>query len=102
MASPPLCWPRIAAGLARWSSSKKHMGSINLTGVDALIATCALDDKHSMQLALAADPQLKPELISQGGTLLAQFSGVGNRQGVRNVLDLGVNAGAIYHEGDVY
>ena len=57
---------------------KNHMGSINLTGVDALIAVCALDDRHSMQLALAADPQLKPELISQGGTLLAQFSGVGN------------------------
>jgi ankyrin repeat protein len=81
---------------------KKHLGSINLTGVDALIAACALDDKHSMQSALAADPQLKLELISQGGTLLAQFSGVGNLQGVRNLLDLGVNAGAIYHEGDVY
>ena len=36
---------------------KNHMGSINLTGVDALIAVCALDDRHSMQLALAADPQ---------------------------------------------
>ena len=51
---------------------------------------------------MAADPQLKAELISQGGTLLAQFSGVGNLQGVRNLLDLGLNAGAIYHEGDVY
>jgi ankyrin repeat protein len=81
---------------------KKHMGSINLTGVDALIAACALDDKHTIQSALTANPQLTPELISRGGTLLAQFSGVGNLQGVRNLLDLGVNVGAIYHEGDGY
>jgi ankyrin repeat protein len=81
---------------------KRHRGSLNLTGVDALIAACALDDKHARDSALTADPQLKPALISHGGTLLAQFSGVGNLKGVRNLLDLGVNVGAIYHEGDVY
>jgi ankyrin repeat protein len=41
-------------------------------------------------------------LIEQGGTLLAEFSGVGNLAGVRNLFDLGVSATALYREGDGY
>ena len=68
---------------------------INLTGVDALIAACARNRQ------IAADPQRRSELIAQGGTLLAQFAGVGNLAGVRNLLDLGVSVTALY-EGDGY
>jgi hypothetical protein len=41
-------------------------------------------------------------LIEQGGTLLAEFSGVGNLAGVRNLLDLGVSVTGLYREGDGY
>ena len=70
------------------------------TGADALIAACARDDQDTVQALTAAEPQLKSEVIGQGGTLLAEFSGVGNLAGVRNLLDLGVSATALYREGD--
>jgi ankyrin repeat protein len=73
-----------------------------LTGLDALLAACALDRKETIRSLIAAEPQLKPVLIAQGGTPLAEFSGAGNFAGVRNLLDLGVNAAAVYHEGDGY
>lgn len=41
-------------------------------------------------------------MIDEGGTLLAEFSGVGNLEGVRNLLDLGVSVTALYREGDGY
>jgi ankyrin repeat protein len=75
---------------------------INLSGVDALIAACARDRKETTRSILASEPQLKSELIDKGGTLLAEFSGVGNLAGVRNLLDLGVSVTALYREGDAY
>jgi hypothetical protein len=41
-------------------------------------------------------------LIDEGGTLLAEFSGVGNLAGVCNLLDLGISVTALYREGDGY
>jgi ankyrin repeat protein len=76
--------------------------AINLTGVDALIAACARDRWETMRSLITADPRLKAELIEQGGTLLAEFSGVGNLPGVRHLLDLGVSATGLYREGDGY
>jgi ankyrin repeat protein len=75
---------------------------INLNGADALIAGCARNRKETIRSCLAAEPQLKSELIDQGGTLLAEFSGVGNLAGVRNLLDVGVSVTALYREGDGY
>ena len=75
---------------------------INLTGVDALIAACARDRKDTIQTLLAAAPQLQAQLNEQGGTLLAEFAGVGNLAGVRNLLDLGVSPAALYRAGDGY
>ena len=75
---------------------------INLTGVDALIAACARDRTGKIRSLIATQPQLKSELINQGGTLLAEFSGVGNVAGVRNLFDLGVSVAALYREGDGY
>jgi hypothetical protein len=40
--------------------------------------------------------------LEAGGTLLAEFAGVGNTNGVRNLLDLGVNITSLYKEGDGY
>jgi hypothetical protein len=41
-------------------------------------------------------------LIAHGGALLAQFSGVGNLDGVRNLLDFGVSPTVLYRESDGY
>ncbi len=76
--------------------------AITLTGADVLIAACARDHKESIRSLTAAEPQLKSEVIARGGTLLAEFSGVGNLAGVRNLLDLGVSATALYRQGDGY
>jgi ankyrin repeat protein len=76
--------------------------AILLTGVDAQIAACARDHEETIRSLTAAQPQLKSEVIEQGGTLLAEFSGVGNLAGVRNLLDLGVRVTALYGEGDGY
>jgi ankyrin repeat protein len=81
---------------------EKRGTPINLTGVDALIAACARDQKQTIRSLIATEPQLRSELIEQGGTSLAEFSGVGNLAGVRNLFDLGVSVTALYREGDGY
>ena len=81
---------------------EKRGTPINFSGVDALIAGCARNHKETIRSILAAEPQLKSELIDEGGTLLAEFSGVGNLEGVRNLIDLGVSVTALYREGDGY
>jgi len=81
---------------------EKRGTPLNLSGVDALIAACARDHRETIRTILATEPQLKSELIEAGGTLLAEFSGVGNLAGVRNLLDSGVRVTALYREGDGY
>jgi ankyrin repeat protein len=73
-----------------------------LHGVNRLIAACARDERDAIKAIAADDPGLVPQLVEHGGTLLAQFAGVGNLAGVRNLLDCGVSAAAIYEEGDGY
>ncbi len=41
-------------------------------------------------------------MIAEGGTLLAEFAGNGNTDGVRHLLDLGVPVTAFYEKGDDY
>jgi hypothetical protein len=40
--------------------------------------------------------------VAQGGRLLAEFAGNGNTDGVRRLLDLGVDVAAPFAEGDGY
>ncbi len=75
---------------------------IILTGVEALIAACARDDKKAIRSLTAIEPRLKSGMLEQGGTLLTEFSGVGNVAGIRNLLHVGVSVDAIYREGDGY
>jgi ankyrin repeat protein len=42
------------------------------------------------------------ELLQHGGKLVAEFAGVGNTKGVRQLLDLGVNVNALIEDGDPY
>jgi ankyrin repeat protein len=80
----------------------QQRGAAPLTGVDALITACALNERATIQALIAEHPDLRTELVQQGGTLLAEFAGNGNAEGVRCLLDLGVSPGALYREGDGY
>jgi ankyrin repeat protein len=72
-----------------------------LQGVDQLIAACAKDDREAVRLLAKNEPDLLRQLLTEGGTLLAEFAGTANTEGVRQLLDLGVNPSALY-EGDPY
>ena len=81
---------------------ERRGNGIMLTGVEVLIAACARDRKETIRSLTAMEPRLRAEMLEQGGTLLAEFSGVGNAAGVRNLLDVGVSVTALYREGDGY
>ena len=70
--------------------------AINLEGVERLAAACAGHAKTG------AEPQALAELKARGGQFLAEFAGNGNTEGVRFLLDLGIDAGALFEEGDPY
>ena len=80
----------------------QQRGAAPLTGVDALIAACALNERGTIQALIAEHPDLRAQLIQQGGTLLAEFAGNGNGEGVRYLLDCGISPSALYREGDGY
>ena len=75
---------------------------VELQGVERLLAACARNDAEGVRAIAARQPQLVGEILAEGGKLLAQFAGVGNADGVRHLLDLGVDVGARYKEGDGY
>jgi ankyrin repeat protein len=72
-----------------------------LTGVDRLIAACARGDGVAAAAITRAEPALREALLAEGGELLGAFAGVGNTDGVRCLLDLGVAADALY-PGDAF
>jgi ankyrin repeat protein len=74
----------------------------DLQGVDRLTAACAKADDASIGRLSADDPRLVQDLLGEGGTLLAEFAGNGNVEGMRRLLALGVGADALYKEGDPY
>jgi ankyrin repeat protein len=79
--------------------------SVKLQGVERLIAACARSDReadHAIAAITVLEPRLVGELLADGGKLLAEFAGVGNTDGVRRLLDLGVDVGARFKEGDLY
>jgi ankyrin repeat protein len=73
---------------------------VALPGVLGLIAACARNDRAGVA-ALGREPGLVDELLAQGGTLLAEFAGTDNSDGVGHLLDLGVPVDAPY-QGDGY
>jgi ankyrin repeat protein len=76
--------------------------SIELEGVEKLIAACAMNDAAAIHSIAANEPQLIAELQAEGGKLLAEFAGTANTEGVRHLLDLGVKVDALFAEGDAY
>ena len=73
-----------------------------LTGVDQLLATCARNDAPGVRAIAEREPALVEEIKQPGGQLLAEFAGVGNTDGVRHLLDLGVPVEALFRAGDGY
>jgi ankyrin repeat protein len=80
---------------------EKRGVALAFEGVDELIGVCARGDAAAALGIATRDPELVAKLASEGGTLLAEFSGTGNAAGVRLLLDLGVPVGALY-TGDPY
>jgi ankyrin repeat protein len=80
----------------------QQRGAAPLAGVDALVAACALGERDTIQALIAEYPDLRAQLIEQGGTLLAEFAVNGNVDGVRHLLDRGISPSALYREGDGY
>lgn len=75
---------------------------IELQGVERLIAACARNDSAKVRAIAEQESELVRELVAQGGKLLAEFAGVGNTDGVRHLLDLGVDVNGLTEEGDLY
>lgn len=74
---------------------------IELQGVERLIAACARNDEAAVRAIAQNEPAQVMELLAQGGTLLAEFAGTANTDGVRILLGLGVDIRALYG-GDPY
>jgi ankyrin repeat protein len=75
---------------------------IVLEGVERLIAACARNDTAAIRSIASQEPQLVKELMAQAGELLAAFAGVDNTNGVRQLLDLGVDVKTLFKEGEGY
>ncbi len=75
---------------------------IELRGVERLIAACGRNDAPGVRSIAEREPQLVGRVLAEGGKLLAEFAGVGNTDGVRHLLDLGVDVGVLFPEGDGY
>jgi ankyrin repeat protein len=76
--------------------------STRVDGLAGLIAACAEGDHEAAQSLAAQQPELRAQLIAEGGTLLAEFAGNGNVEGLETLLDLGVNVASLYETGDIY
>jgi len=76
--------------------------SIELNGVEALIAFCARNQREQALNLAGKHPQIVNDLKQSAGRLLAEFAGNENTEGVRLLLDLGLDIDARYEQGDGY
>jgi ankyrin repeat protein len=82
--------------------AKRRGVSVELPGVDGLLAACALGDDEAIRRIAQSQPAIVRELVSDGGKVLAEFAANGNTDGVRRLLDLGVPVDLRFREGDGY
>jgi ankyrin repeat protein len=75
---------------------------VQLSGVDSLCAACARNDASGARTMAELTPNLKSELLADGGKLLAEFAGNGNTEGVGLLLEFGVDIDARFVTGDNY
>ncbi len=72
-----------------------------LPGALGLIAACARGDATTVRTTADREPQVVRDVLADGATLLAEFTGNWNVMGARLLLDLGVPVTARY-QGDGY
>jgi ankyrin repeat protein len=75
--------------------------AIQLRGFEAVAAACALGDRVGAEELLKTQPEAKAGFSIHAGDLLGTFAGVGNTEGVRCLLDVGVPVNALF-SGDAY
>ncbi len=75
---------------------------VELKAVEGVIAACAQGDREAARRHATTEPHLVEELTGDGGTLLAEFAGNGNVEGLRCLLEMGVDVAALYKAGDPY
>jgi len=92
---------RTAIAMAAWNGRRDLLELfeargflIRLDGIEALVAACARADDAAIAAITAGDPEAPRIVRSLGADVLAPFARVGNVDGVRRLLDLGVNPGA--------
>lgn len=73
----------------------------SFNGADKLVAACAVGDGQLINKIKTDEGHLVSGVITQGGSLLAEFAGTGNAEGVLHLLDLGIPVTALYM-GDGY
>jgi ankyrin repeat protein len=66
-----------------------------------LVAACARADRREIEAILRTHPDLSSQMMSEAGSLVAEFAGNGNVEGLRCLLDLGTPVDARYG-GDGY
>jgi hypothetical protein len=76
--------------------------SIDLHGVEQLLAACSRNDSEGVRSLATRDPEAVQQILTHGGKLLGEFAGIGNTDGVRHLLDLGVAVTAVDTVGDPY
>lgn len=76
--------------------------ALDLDGLDRLVAVCSKADRESIGQLVAREPQVLQQLVAQGGTLLVEFAGNGNLEGVQCLLDLGASPSELHKEGIPY
>lgn len=100
---------RSAVVMAAWEGRgdvldlfERRGAPIDLQGVEALLAACARHDAARVHDIAGQDPECVRGLRAQGGAVLAEFAGIGNTDGVRHLLDLGVDVNAVGTPVDGY
>lgn len=75
---------------------------VGLSGAAALVSACACNDAQKISDVKDREPHVAREVVADGGRVLSLFAGNGNVEGIQRLLDLGVEVGAKFPEGDGY
>jgi ankyrin repeat protein len=75
---------------------------LRLQGIYELLAACARNDAARVRSIAQREPGFAGQVVMQASRLLREFAGIGNTEGVRHLLDLGVDVAAVDHDGDGY
>jgi len=69
---------------------------------DRLIAACARNDAGAVRLIARKEPSVIDEIERNAGQLLSEFAGNGNTEGLRQLLNFGIDVNAPFVKGDGY